>query len=886
MPTFPVYPGELPTCLNPWNLRHYLLLAYWVFYRPTALKCYLYQIDPDLYRTEGGIGNFLKTFRYSAYRNLYLFIPLTALFLAFSIAGIPTLIYWLHGGSVEWLTGAIGAFIGVNSGVILGIAGGVASGVTIGVASGMTGGVASSITIGVVAGMALGVFNAVADINSNFVWIFSIYGTFSRIPTYLPLFVGSLLCHNKPNRHPITWSESHILPLPFTTRTIKTLLQKSEISGFGRIDSVVSNYYLYANLQKVLRQHLLKHSNPINYLYGLLHNLDLENYAYAPVKKVHWLSNPTVKELFLGEIAITRTNRSRPIIGYMAQLSKFQPDKDSTLLTCLAGLLYVLLQLTKTESKFFDVDLYFEHISRIRRFTDDLVKYPGGNEVYTSYTLFTNSLKCKKIEDIPLSQINIPFPLPEPSTAIRPSIITAQLQLQTIAQDIQSALTMTSRVNQLSAYARANDDLQNLAAYITENTLKPEQTILSLIVEHWTEIIIAASGAIARTEITEPVANPYVAGNPVTGDIFVGRTDILRRIEELWMAEKPPSLVIYGHRRMGKSSILLNLQGKLNKDTILIDFNMQRVGLVDNTAELLHNLSVRLYDVLEPSVRATWVEPEFAAFSSGNVYSAFERFLTQLDRYRNGKRFAIAIDEFELIETQIDQGILEPRLLSYFLGILQTYPWLFFAFAGLHTLEEMTRNYWEPLFAKVTRISVSFLEPAAARQLITQPTLDFNLDYAEDAIELIIQLTAGQPYLIQLICLRLVSYFNDRNFISPTSNTVNQDRDKSFRFSTEDVEAAIQHSEFESNGSAYFRAIWDRADLNQQLILQQLASEDLSLPEIQTKLQLTLEQLHTSIENLRSHDVLSIQQDKYTYCVPLMRRWVEKHKSINLEISP
>lgn len=439
---------------------------------------------------------------------------------------------------------------------------------------------------------------------------------------------------------------------------------------------------------------------------------------------------------------------------------------------------------------------------------------------------------------------------------------------------------MTSRVNQLAAYARANDDLQKLEKYIADNTLKPEQTILSLIIQKWSEIIITASGAIARTEITEPVLNPYVAGNPVTGDIFVGRTDILRQIEELWMAVQPPSLVIYGHRRMGKSSILLNLQGKLNKDTILIDFNMQRVGLVNNTAELLHNLAVRLYDALDPSVRATLAEPEFTTFSSGNVYNNFDRFIIDLNRYRNGKRFAIAIDEFELIETQIEQGILEPRLLSYFLGILQTYPWLFFAFAGLHTLEEMTRNYWEPLFAKVTRISVSFLEPAAARQLITQPTPDFNLDYAEDAIDLIIQLTAGQPYLIQLICLRLVSYFNDLNFIAPTSNTTNRDRDKNFRFSSKDVEAAIQHSEFESNGSAYFRAIWDRADLTQQLILQQLANEDLSLAEIQTKLQLTSEQLHTSIENLRSHDVLSIQQDKYTYCVPLMRRWVEKHKSI------
>jgi hypothetical protein len=262
--------------------------------------------------------------------------------------------------------------------------------------------------------------------------------------------------------------------------------------------------------------------------------------------------------------------------------------------------------------------------------------------------------------------------------------------------------------------------------------------------------------------------------------------------------------------------------------------------------------------------------------------SAFDRFLTQLDRYRNGKRFAIAIDEFELIETQIDEGILEPRLLSYFLGILQTYPWLFFAFAGLHTLEEMTRNYWEPLFAKVTRISVSFLEAPAARQLITQPTPDFNLDYAEDAIELIIQLTAGQPYLIQLICLSLVSRFNDQNFISVSPHSVAKDRDKNFKFKVEDVEIVIQNNEFESNGSAYFRGIWDRGDVNQQLILKQLASEDLSLPDLLTKIQLTPEQIQLSLENLKAHDVLAEQQDKYTYCVPLMRRWVAKYKLIDL----
>ncbi|MGB3518015.1 MAG: hypothetical protein WBA43_16280, partial [Elainellaceae cyanobacterium] len=77
MPTFPTYPGELPACLNPFNPRHYALLAYWIFFRPTALKCYLYQADPELYRAGPGLGVFRSLAR-SAYRNLYGMAPLTA----------------------------------------------------------------------------------------------------------------------------------------------------------------------------------------------------------------------------------------------------------------------------------------------------------------------------------------------------------------------------------------------------------------------------------------------------------------------------------------------------------------------------------------------------------------------------------------------------------------------------------------------------------------------------------------------------------------------------------------------------------------------------------------------------------------------------------------
>jgi len=58
MPTFPTYRGEMPAVLSPLNPRHYLLLAYWVYFRPTAFKRYLYQADPDIYRnSDSGFKN-------------------------------------------------------------------------------------------------------------------------------------------------------------------------------------------------------------------------------------------------------------------------------------------------------------------------------------------------------------------------------------------------------------------------------------------------------------------------------------------------------------------------------------------------------------------------------------------------------------------------------------------------------------------------------------------------------------------------------------------------------------------------------------------------------------------------------------------------------------
>jgi hypothetical protein len=167
MPTFPTYRGELPQCLNPLNLRYYLLLAYWVYFRPTALKCYLYQADPDLYRTGPGLGIF-RTLRVPAYRNLYLMVPGVAVLFSL-LVGLPVMlaINWIQGTSVEWLRWAFDMAISVAAvvavGVVFSAAGGVARGVARGVVEAVMFGVALGVAFSVAGGVVLGVAEGVAS---------------------------------------------------------------------------------------------------------------------------------------------------------------------------------------------------------------------------------------------------------------------------------------------------------------------------------------------------------------------------------------------------------------------------------------------------------------------------------------------------------------------------------------------------------------------------------------------------------------------------------------------------------------------------------------------------------------------------------------------------
>ena len=67
------------------------------------------------------------------------------------------------------------------------------------------------------------------------------------------------------------------------------------------------------------------------------------------------------------------------------------------------------------------------------------------------------------------------------------------------------------------------------------------------------------------------------------------------QLEELWfMNELPQSIVLYGHRRMGKTSILRNIATRLGAQTRIAYINLQLCETATSIGEVLITLTDKI----------------------------------------------------------------------------------------------------------------------------------------------------------------------------------------------------------------------------------------------------------------------------------------------------
>jgi AAA+ ATPase superfamily predicted ATPase len=112
--------------------------------------------------------------------------------------------------------------------------------------------------------------------------------------------------------------------------------------------------------------------------------------------------------------------------------------------------------------------------------------------------------------------------------------------------------------------------------------------------------------------------NPYIAGPSVTGAAFYGRKDVFRFVNESLSTPQQRVIVLYGQRRTGKTSILLELPYHLAPD----EFHCVYFDLQDRAnhplPEVLHELAVKIAQSLSISE-----PPKFQSVSSEGKAPSF-----------------------------------------------------------------------------------------------------------------------------------------------------------------------------------------------------------------------------------------------------------------------
>ncbi len=253
----------------------------------------------------------------------------------------------------------------------------------------------------------------------------------------------------------------------------------------------------------------------------------------------------------------------------------------------------------------------------------------------------------------------------------------------------------------------------------------------------------------ASASETKPTAfppNPYVIGAPLTGELgFYGRGETFAAVENALEAAQQNVIVLFGQRRVGKTSLLHQIARRVRGRLAMVPvyFDLQgKSGLALD--EVLLQLARSIAKALKTDAPPRDIPDAQAWFR--------ENFLPGLAEPLHDRRLLLLFDEFDVLgdDQQASADASSHTLFPYLNELIQHESQLAFLFVVGRRIEELTTRY-QSIFKQAMYQRVGLLKADEVRELIALPTQHI-LEYSDAAVGAILKLTAGHPYLTQLIC--------------------------------------------------------------------------------------------------------------------------------------
>jgi tetratricopeptide (TPR) repeat protein len=257
-----------------------------------------------------------------------------------------------------------------------------------------------------------------------------------------------------------------------------------------------------------------------------------------------------------------------------------------------------------------------------------------------------------------------------------------------------------------------------------------------------------------RNRLLKRRFNPYVAGAPVLdSDLFVGRESLISRILDTIHHN---SVLIYGERRIGKTSLLHHLKRRLQAlEDPRYEFFPVFIDLEGtNQEDFFATIAADVFEELRPHLG----EIEGPAAAEGNRYGYHE---LARDLARVVRTLAASTARQVKVVLLIDEV---DQLNSYDPRVNQSLRKLFmknFAESLVAVMSGVSiRRHWgmegSPWYNFFEEIEIGSLEDRHAELLVRAPIKGvFRLD--PPVVERILELSGRKPYAIQKMCAALVN---------------------------------------------------------------------------------------------------------------------------------
>ena len=237
---------------------------------------------------------------------------------------------------------------------------------------------------------------------------------------------------------------------------------------------------------------------------------------------------------------------------------------------------------------------------------------------------------------------------------------------------------------------------------------------------------------------------------------------------EIMLSTGCPGLILYGRRRVGKSTVLKNLPAFLPNHVRVAALSMQNTEAFTSLDSLLRLIAKTVQDACHDLEL-----PTIEAAGLADLFPWLGRVNERLEQH--GTRLLLAVDEYESLDLKIGSGTFPEDLLAALRDSIQSHRRITWVLAGSHDITELTHAPWPSYLVSMRTIDVPLFTPEETRLLLTAPLRHSQLWPADDpqrprfepgfwgerGIERIHAEAAGWPHLVQLIAETAVDVVNN-----------------------------------------------------------------------------------------------------------------------------